>query len=174
MARQVKIAQPTVTMVLKRFAKYGYDVDRLMRGEKATGRPIKPIGSKAIEQELLSQSCLEDWTHLNLHKRCERIWKVHKVRVKRDKLRLFYLRHGITCKATSTKYYPHNKNLVQLQEERVAFARQLVDWIREDKPIVYFDESSFNANMIQKRAWYFRDVKFVIPACQYRLSLIHI
>ena len=54
-ARQVKIAQPTVTMVLKRFAKYGYDVDRLMRGEKATGRPIKPIGNKAIEQDLLSQ-----------------------------------------------------------------------------------------------------------------------
>ena len=45
------------------------------------------------------------------------------------------------------KYYPHGRSLAQLDQERMEFALLIADYIIEDKPVIYMDESSFNSEM---------------------------
>jgi hypothetical protein len=40
---------------------------------------------------------------------------------------------------------------------------RLADYIVEDRPVIYFDETTFNPDMHQKKAWYYRGTRFPIP-----------
>ena len=45
---------------------------------------------------------------------------------------------------------------------------QLADHIVNGRNMIYFDESSFNADQIQQRAWFYKKEKFIIPAAKKR------
>ena len=74
-------------MFLKRFKEEGFNIDYLIHGIKAKGRPRTPIGSIEIEAKLLSRQCLHNWAHLTILQRCEKIRRMYNVEVKREKLR---------------------------------------------------------------------------------------
>jgi transposase len=40
---------------------------------------------------------------------------------------------------------------------------RMSDWIVEDRPVIYFDETTFNPDMHQKKAWYYRGSRFAMP-----------
>jgi transposase len=52
---------------------------------------------------------------------------------------------------------------VKLEAERIEFAMRMSDWIVEDRPVIYFDETTFNPDMHQKKAWYYRGSRFAMP-----------
>ena len=43
------------------------------------------------------------------------------------------------------------------------FAQDLAEHLAHNRKIVYFDETSMNSWLALKKAWYFKDRKFVVP-----------
>ena len=143
------------------------DIVRFSLKPKRTGRPVKLIGSQIIEKELLSPKCLNDWAHLSIVQRCQKIQNKYGVLIKRHKLQLFYQRHNIRCKPTHTKYYPHGQNQDLLQARRYEFAMRLTEYIFEQQhPIIYLDQTSFRSDMVQKKIWFYSKHRFVVPAAK--------
>ena len=66
--------------------------------------------------------------------------------VPRESLRKFYKRNGLGFSPAKPELYPHNKDLNLLQQERIAYAMKLSDFIL-DKNVecIYFDETSFHS-----------------------------
>ena len=95
--------------------------------------------------------------HLNLDKRVQLIQQDYGVTVKRSKLRDFYRRNNIRNRPTYIKYYPHNKCLETLEMQRMEFAADLATELADNRRVLYFDETTFNSQMVQKRAWFTRD-----------------
>ena len=62
---------------------------------------------------------------MTIQQRCAKIKKVHKVEVKRELLRRFYKRFGISYRSAYTHLYPHGHNLALLQAQRIEFADML-------------------------------------------------
>ena len=128
-AKRLNIDQPTVSLFLKRFEMSGKDINSLAVRITSKGRPVTVIGSKEIEEYLLSTDCLNNWAHLSILQRCEKIWQDFKVRIKRHKLQLFYKRNNIRWKISYTKFYPHGHDLTLLQAKRIEFAMEICDAI---------------------------------------------
>ena len=74
---------------------------------------------------MLSTASLTNFAHLSLVKRCAKIKKVYKVDVKRERLRRFYKRFGVSFRSAYTHLYPHGHNLALLQAKRIEFAEKL-------------------------------------------------
>ena len=85
------------------------------------------------------------------------------MKVTKDKLRRFYLRNGIQRRATGKKFLPSGYNLELLEARRMEFSEDLAEHLVHDRPIVYFDETTLNSWIALKKAWYFKDRKFVVP-----------
>ena len=50
-----------------------------------------------------------------------------------------------------------------MEAERIEFAMKLSEYIMEGRPVIYFDETTFNPDMHQKKAWFFKGVRFPMP-----------
>jgi hypothetical protein len=61
------------------------------------------------------------------------------VKVTRDKLRKFYRRNKLRYRQTALKYFPHNRNLPQLEAERMEFAMKLSAQIANGRHIIYME-----------------------------------
>jgi hypothetical protein len=84
--------------------------------------------------------------HLSLHKRCLKIKKLFDVEVSKPRLMRFYKRNGLRYGMAKSELYPHHKNLDLLQQERIAYAMKLSDFILDDDvEVIYFDETSFHS-----------------------------
>jgi hypothetical protein len=58
----------------------------------------------------------------------------------------FYKRNGLRYGMAKSELYPHHKNLDLLQQERIAYAMKLSDFILDDDvEVIYFDETSFHS-----------------------------
>ena len=60
--------------------------------------------------------------------------------MKRERLRRFYRRNGISYRSAYTHLYPHGHNLPLLQAKRIEFADKLAQYIADRTPIIYFDQ----------------------------------
>ena len=92
-----------------------------------------------------------------------KIKKKYGFEVKYNKLRSFYIRNGVKQIAAYGKLYPKSKDPNLLEVERIEFAMHLTNCIVEERPVIYFDETTFNGDMHQKKAWYFKGNRFQIP-----------
>ena len=144
-ARQCNLLQPTVSKLIKRFEQQGFNTDKFALEKKHLGMRRVLIGSETIEKELLSTECLTNWVHMSIIKRCEKIKKIYKVEVKRERLRRFYKRNSISCRSAHTNLYPHGHNLALLKAQRIEFADKLAQYIVDGVPILYYDHTTFNA-----------------------------
>ena len=64
----------------------------------------------------------------------------------KESLRRFYKRNGLGYSPARSDLYPHNKDLNELQQERIAYAMKLSDFILDNKvEVIYFDETSFHS-----------------------------
>ena len=112
---------------------------------KAKGKARLVIGSEKIEKHLLSEQVLQRWAHLSLVKRCIKIKREFNVDIKRESLRRFYLRNGVKNRPVKSNLYPHDKDLDQLNDDRLEFAEKLREFIFDDDThVIYFDETSFH------------------------------
>ena len=112
------------------------------------------ISSDKIEKYLLSEAVLQRWAHLSIAKRCIKIKREFNVDVKRETLRRFYLRSGVKNRPVKANMYPHGKDLDQLNDDRLALAEKLREFIFDDDThVIYFDETSFHSWQHQRRAW---------------------
>ena len=117
-----------------------------MKPKKRFGRPIKIIGSEALQAELLSEDVLKRWSHLSIKNRCLKIKRLYGVDVPVTSLCRFYKRNGLGFRVAKSELYPHNRNLEELQQERYAYAMKLSDFILDNgTEVIYFDESSFHS-----------------------------
>jgi hypothetical protein len=154
--------------MLALFKKFLFNVELFLKQGKTTGPKIKLIGSEAVEKQLLSPQLLSKWTHLTLQQRVELILKKYKVKISAHKLRLFYRRNNMRYRQTAMKPYPHHRSPEQLEQERMEWALMITDYIANDYPIIYMDESAFNIEMRQSRVWHSRDSKPIINAPEVR------
>ena len=143
--------------------KYSSNLAHFIAGTKSSGRPRLVIGSPKVEEHLLSSACLSDWMHLTLEQRSAKIKQLYGTDVTRHTLRNFYLRNGVKQTPAYAKLYPNNKDPVKLESERIEFAMRLADYIVEGRPVIYFDETTFNPDMHQKKAWYYKGKRFAVP-----------
>ena len=117
----------------------------LLKTKPRMGRHRKIIGSKELEQVLIGEDCLRRWAHLSLVKRCVRIKQLYGFDVAKSTLHQFYHRNGLGYKAAKAALYPHNKDLDELQRERMEFAMKLSDFILDaNTEVIYIDETSFH------------------------------
>ena len=138
-ARQTKLLQSTVHKAVKRFESYQHNVKEFIKIRPSPGRKIKVIGSAVIEQKLLDPVLLTKWAHLTLEQRVVKIIRQFKVKITSKKLRLFYRRNKLRYRQTALKYFPHNRNLVQLEQERMEFALMLSNNIANQRQIIYME-----------------------------------
>ena len=96
------------------------------------------------------------------------ILKKHKVKISAHKLSLFYKRNNMRYRQTAMKPYPHHRTPEQLEQERMEWALMITDYIADNYPIIYMDESAFNIEMRQSRAWHSRDSKPIIASPEVR------
>ena len=47
--------------------------------------------------------------------------------------------------------------------ERMEFAMLLIEYIIADRPLMYFDETTFNGDMHMKKAWFVKGQRFAMP-----------
>ena len=74
------------------------------------------------------------------------------------------------CRPVKANLYPHDKDLNQLADERLAFAEKLREFIFDDKvAVIYFDETTFHSRMTQSRAWT-AEKKLKVPSTKIRGS----
>lgn len=138
-ARQTKLLQSTVFKALKRFESYHHNISEFIKYRPSSGRKIKVIGSEVIERKLLDSVLLTKWAHLTIEQRTVKILRQFKVRVTTKALRLFYRRNKLRYRQTALKYFPHNRNPQQLEQERMEFALMLSDRIANGRQIIYFE-----------------------------------
>jgi transposase len=154
-ARQTGCCVSTVFSALRRFDASQHDVKAFLKKQHRPGAPRKLVGSKAIERKLLDPVTLTKWAHLTIRQRAVKILKQFKVSITPERLRFFYRRSKLRYRQTALKYYPHGRNLVQLEQERMEFALMLSNAIADQRQIIYMDETTFNQEQMQSRAWYF-------------------
>ena len=107
---------------LRRFEDYQQDVKAFLKVRHSPGRPLKVIGSDAIERKLLDPITLTKWAHLTILERTVKILRQFKIKITPERLRFFYRRNKLRYRQTALKYYPHGRNLEQLEAERMEFA----------------------------------------------------
>ena len=107
---------------MRRFEGYDHNVSEFIKIRRSPGRKIKVIGSEAIERKLLDPSTLTKWAHLTIAQRSVKILRQFKIKVTPERLRFFYRRNKLRYRQTALKYYPHGRNLEQLEAERMEFA----------------------------------------------------
>ena len=57
------------------------------------------------------------------------------------------MRNGVKQVPAYGKLYPKSKNPDVLEIERIEFAIRLSSYIAEGRPIIYFDETTFNGDL---------------------------
>ena len=146
--KELGMPSSTVFRLVQRLQeKYHSNIETFIAGAKSSGRPLKRIGSPETERYLLSEACLREWMHLTLPQRSVKIKQLYGVDISKYTLRNFYLRNGVKQTPAYAKLYPNNKNPVRLENERIEFAMRMSDWIVEGRPVIYFDETTFNPDM---------------------------
>ena len=100
---------------------------------------------------------------MTILQRCLKIQKVYGVTVKRHKLQLFYKRNNIRHRKIKSRYFPHGHDLELLEARRIEFAMDLQQYIFEDRPIIYLDQTTFRTDMFNDRAWYNKKERFTVP-----------
>ena len=92
-----------------------------------------------------------------------KIKKLYGVIISKHTLRNFYIRNGVKQTPAYPKLYPNNKDPKVIEAERIEFAMKLSEYIMEGRPVIYFDETTFNPDMHQKKAWFFKGIRFPMP-----------
>jgi hypothetical protein len=147
-SRELAIPYMTVYYTIQRLKeKYNSDLGYFMAVKKKRGDRRIRIKSPETEQYLLSEKCLREWMHLTLPQRSLKIKQIYGVAISKNTLRNFYIRNGVKQTPAYAKLYPNNKDPVRLENERIEFAMRMSEWIVEGRPVIYFDETTFNPDM---------------------------
>ena len=164
-AKQLNCAATTVHAALRRFENDGRQFrDRRMFNGK-NNRRLKIVAP--IAKYLLSRDVLERWSGYCLQQRCIQLDIDTGVQITQSTLRNFYLKHNIKYRCVSFTY---QQALKKAKGPILDFSLALARMVIADKPIVYFDESSFNMWMRGNRNWTPHDKPIKWPLNQTRGS----
>jgi len=104
-----------------------------------------------IVEYLTSKETLQAWAGMSLRWRVKQLWLEKQFSYCCKSLILLYKKHGISYRATG---YMHYNGFKVTEEERLNYAKKLKKLIDSNKPVIYADESSFNAwNRIISKTW---------------------
>ena len=105
----------------------------------------------ATKDFLLSKQTLSDWAAHGLEERCTLLEISQGVRVSWQVLRNFYRKNGVRYLFGN---YAYQQSLAVKRSTILDFALELAQMIKENKAIVFFDESSFNMWMRPRKTWH--------------------
>ena len=127
-------------------------VDRRAFNGRNNGR-LKIVAE--VSRYLLDRGVLQRWAGLCLQQRCLQLELDMGVKITHTALRNFYCTHNVRYRSVSFTYQQAMKKSRALV---LHFSLTLARLISDDKPIVYFDESSFNMWMRGSSTWTLPDM----------------
>jgi hypothetical protein len=89
------------------------------------------IGSKRIEEQLLSSVFLRQYAPLTIVERCQRIKERFNVVVARETLRKFYIRNDVRYYRSRPQLYAFTWDMAELEQRRFDYAEMLCEYIHD-------------------------------------------
>ena len=132
-----RLGMPTsrVTQFISRLKRIGY-----IWRKRPVNCPRKITGEMA--ERLESNEVLQQWQHMSSRERVREIYQRWGVSITNTTLLNFYRSKKIKYLKPSYKFYSRIRNPHQLFAAKTAFARVLLRLIKEDRMIIYFDETT--------------------------------
>ena len=150
----------TAYVTLKRYLQNdGQLIDKRRYNGRNSGR-LKIV--PRISRHLLDPKVLQQWGFMGLQQRCLQIERDFDVKIKPNTLREFYVKHNVKNRVVGFRYQQAQN---RSEKPLMTFSLHLARLVREKKPLVYFDESSFHMWMRSTRTWTTPDcaVKWAYP-----------
>ena len=118
---------------------------------KNNGAHVKfKVVKHGLQDMLLNRETLAKWAQFTLAHRCAILRQHYNIDIEWWALRNFYVKHKIGLYATN---YVYQQSLNANSNELRRFAVEIGDLVDKEKPVVYFDESSFNMWMRKNKTW---------------------
>ena len=115
----------------------------------------------------MNYDTLQQWSGYCLQQRCLELDRLMSISIKPTTLRDFYVKHKIKYRCVS---YQYQQYLNRGRGPIFDFAVRLARLIEEKKTVVYFDQSSFNVWLRNRRTWSTADRPVKMPIKKDRLT----
>jgi transposase len=148
-AKYLSLAAGTVAGVLRRYKANG---NRVLLRRNRCGRKPKASTLEALKY-LESDKCLQEWASLTLRERADVLQSELGITVSKERIAYWYGKLNIRYTKPQKTYWYTEKRMREIRQQREEFCIQLAEIITTGKPIVYFDETSFNFHMRNSRCW---------------------
>lgn len=102
-------------------------------------------------QLLTSEACLQRWAGWTLGERVKELSRLHGLQIHQSTLWAFYKKHDI--KVRYANYMYKHKETESWHAYKRSFVLRLAQLVKDDKPVCFFDESSFNSWCRPKRTY---------------------
>ena len=145
-SKRLSLPKTTVFMLLRRFHERGCQFKSLERGRT---HPVIPLH---IQSFLLDPNLLQEWCAYPLWRRVGQLMERFSFKISVTGLRNFYLRSKIKYRAASTVYRKAITDHQSIHAKRIAFARLIGNFLASQYPIIWVDETSFNAWSTQSKS----------------------
>ena len=162
-AKAMTMHVSSIFYALKRYAARGKHIDNRTLNEWKNNpkRKITP----ELRRRMLDRGLLQTWSGYNLQQRCMLLERDFDLKITPKSLQQFYQRNNVRYLAVG---YVYRQALARRPDAHQNFAVQLAKVILSGRPLVYFDEASFNLWMRNRKTWTPRAEPIKYPLNRFR------
>lgn len=139
----------TVRFICLKFVRLNKDLKRLTSKKVREFKKIPP----ELQRRLLDRRLLELWAPYSIIERKQLLFNQWGLNISHQTLWEFYKHNDVKFSTGTAIYRKEKTRSAEIKGKRIAFAQLIANLMKQNKPVIFQDETTFTSWMLKAKSW---------------------